>query len=60
MAVMSGYTLECAAEAVNRVRLKNPQLEIHTVTIIMWDMSPVLTIVGTNDDMDEITHEEVL
>ena len=57
MSEISGWTLETARATLEEFRQRRPDVDVHTVTIIMNDGRPQLTIVGTDQELDEVSVE---
>lgn len=60
MEAITEYTMQRAAERLTTTTAGRPWLDVRTVTVIMDNGRPVLTIEGTDDDLDDHEFKFVL
>lgn len=60
MSEITPWTLERAAHELSEARRLRPDVDVHTVTIILNDGTPILNIVGTDQELDEVRVEAAL
>lgn len=60
MSEITPWTLEMAAETLKDFKRHRPDVDVHTVTVILDDLIPQLAIVGTDQELDEVRVEATL